>query len=180
MIDLTNVDSVHTAAEPSHWVMRWASLLAVGAEVLDVACGNGRHARYLAARGFRVTAVDRDARATAYLKGAPNMTIVTADLEADAWPFADRIFDGIVVTNYLHRPLFAPMIDGLGSGGLLIYETFAAGNERFGRPSNPEFLLQPGELLDATRDAFHVVAYEDVFVEQPRPAMVQRLCARRF
>jgi SAM-dependent methyltransferase len=104
---------------------------------------------------------------------------VTADLEAGPWPVAGRRFDAIVVTNYLHRPLLPVLVDSLEPGGLLLYETFARGNERFGKPSNPDFLLAPGELLEAVRGRLAVVAYEDLVVGEPRPAAVQRLCARR-
>ena len=113
------------------------------------------------------------------LAGASNVTTRCADIEAAAWPYAGRTFGAIVVTNYLHRPLFPHLLAALAPGGVLIYETFALGNERYGRPANPDFLLKPGELLDVVRGVCRVVAYEDVAVEQPRPAMVQRLCALR-
>jgi SAM-dependent methyltransferase len=162
---------------PSPWVTRWAGLIRPGGEVLDLACGAGRHARYLAAQGFEVCAVDRD---TALFPGPPaGVTLVGADLEAGPWPFAGRRFDAIVATNYLHRPLLHVLVDSLEPGGVLVYETFARGNERFGKPSNPDFLLAPGELLEAVRGRLRVVAYEDLVVTAPRPAAVQRLCARR-
>lgn len=162
---------------PSPWVVRWASLIRPGGEVLDLACGAGRHARHLAAQGFEVCAVDRD---PALFPGPPaGVTLVGADLEAGPWPFAGRRFDAIVATNYLHRPLLPVLVDSLEPGGILVYETFARGNERFGKPSNPDFLLAPGELLEAVRGRLRVVAYEDLVVTVPRPAAVQRLCARR-
>jgi len=165
------------ALGPSAWVLRWIPLIRPGGEVLDVACGGGRHARHLAALGFEAVAVDRD---PALFQDPPaGVRLVQADLEAGAWPFPGRRFDAIVVTNYLHRPLLPVLAASLEPGGLLVYETFARGNERFGRPSNPDFLLAPGELLEAVRGRLRVLAYEDLVVAEPRPAAVQRLCARR-
>jgi SAM-dependent methyltransferase len=152
-------------------------LIAPGGRVLDVACGGGRHARYLAQLGHAVEAVDRDAAALATLTGVDGIATCAADLENGQWPYADVRFAGIVVANYLHRPLLPRLIEALARGGVLIYETFAAGNERYGRPRNPDFLLQPGELLEVVRGRLRVVAYEDVFTERPRPALVQRICA---
>jgi len=170
----------HGSELPSGWVLRWAHLVKARGTVLDLACGGGRHACWLAERGYEVTAVDRDPEAIAALRGVAGVTGLLADLEGDnPWPLAGRRFDGIVVTNYLHRPLFAPIIESLAEDGVLIYETFAAGNERFGRPSNPQFLLQPGELLDAFGKALTVVAYEQGRLERPKLAMIQRLCAIR-
>jgi SAM-dependent methyltransferase len=162
---------------PSPWVARWAGLIRPGGEVLDVACGAGRHARFLAAQGFEVCAVDRD---PGLFPSPPRgVTLVGADLEAGPWPFAGRRFDAVVVSNYLHRPLLPVLVDSLEAGGVLVYETFARGNERFGKPSNPDFLLAPGELLEAVHGKLRVVAYEDLVVSVPRPAAIQRLCARR-
>ena len=146
---------------------------------MDLACGSGRHSRLLAALGYQVLAVDRDAGALASFGGVARIETHVADLESAPWPFAGRTFGGIVVTNYLHRPLFESILHALAPRGLLIYETFAAGNEKFGKPSNPAFLLRPGELLALAGDVLRVVAYEDVQVADPRPAMVQRLCAER-
>lgn len=145
--------------------------------MLDLACGGGRHARYLAKLELRVEAVDRDAEALARLAGVGGVTTRVADLELGPWPFAAQQFDAIVVTNYLHRPLFSHLVAALTGGGVLIYETFAAGNERYGRPANPDFLLQPGELLEVARGHLRVIAYEDVYVDVPKPALVQRICA---
>jgi SAM-dependent methyltransferase len=163
---------------PSAWVARWARSIPPG-ETLDLACGGGRHARLLAALGHPVLAVDRDAAALAQAAG-PGITTQQFDLEEEGstWPFAPGRFAGIVVTNYLHRPLFAQLAQALAPDGMLVYETFAMGNERFGKPSNPAFLLAPGELLDvAPRHGLRVLAYEDGSVATPRPARVQRLCA---
>ncbi len=163
---------------PSPWVARFAPLIPAG-EVLDLACGGGRHARHLAALGHPVTALDRDAQALALAAG-PGITTLQYDLEADgaAWPFAAGRFAGIVVTNYLHRPLLAALAASLRPDGVLIYETFAIGNEAFGKPSNPAFLLARGELLAAAHQAgLRVIAFEDGFVGAPKPAMLQRLCA---
>jgi SAM-dependent methyltransferase len=162
---------------PSPWIVRWAPLVRPGGAVLDLACGSGRHARYLARMGFEVLAVDRDP--SLFPDPPAGVTLVEADLESGPWPFPGRGFDAIVVANYLHRPLMPRLVSSLKPGGVLVYETFARGNERFGKPSNPDFLLLPGELLEAVRGQLRVVAYEDVVVAEPRPAAIQRLCARR-
>ncbi|WP_321794545.1 class I SAM-dependent methyltransferase [Caballeronia sp. J97] len=166
---------------PSRWVERWAHLVAPGGAVLDVAAGSGRHARWFASRGFPVLAVDRDATALASMSALERIETLVADLENGApWPLAvDRTFDAIVVTNYLHRPLFGHFMNALAPGGVLICETFAAGNGSVGKPSNPAFLLEPGELLEAVRGRLRVIAYEDGFVDAPRAAYVQRICAVR-
>ena len=145
--------------------------------MLDLACGGGRHSRFLAGAGFHVCAADRDAGPLAELSGVPGVSVQVADLERAPWPFKDRHFAGIVVANYLYRPLFPHLLKALAEDGVLIYETFALGNERFGKPSNPDFLLQPGELLELVRGKLRVLAYEDLQVSLPKPAMVQRICA---
>jgi SAM-dependent methyltransferase len=173
---------VHENIEsPSAWVLRWAHLAPSGGRVLDVACGAGRHARWFAARGHAVDAVDRNAAALAALSGVAKVTPLCADLEGEggAWPCVPDAYGCVVVTNYLHRPLWPHLLDALAPGGLLLYETFALGNERFGRPSNPDFLLRPGELLEVVRGRLWVHAYEDLVVEVPRPARLQRICAVR-
>lgn len=142
--------------------------------MLDVACGQGRHLRWFASHGHRVTGVDRDASAQAS-PGALG-TIVQADLEGAPWPLPGRTFDAVIVTNYLWRPLWPALRASLAPGGVLIYETFGVGNEAFGRPSNPAYLLQPGELLDAFRD-LRIVAYEEGVLTAPARC-VQRLAAR--
>src|SRR5262245_43820789 len=166
----------HELQTPSRWVVRWAALIRAGGTALDVACGHGRHARYLATLGYRVTAVDRDVTAVAVLDG---IRAVQADLEGTRWPFEAGAFDGVVVTNYLHRPLFLALAASLAPGGVLIYETFMLGNERYGRPSNPDFLLRPYELAEAWRGRLATVAFEQGRVEQPKPAVIQRICAVR-
>jgi SAM-dependent methyltransferase len=156
-------------------VRRWAPLIAPHGRVLDVACGTGRHLRWLAAQGFALTGVDRDAAALQPLAGLGRT--VVADIEKDAWPLMGEAFDGVVVTNYLWRPLLATIVAAVAPGGVLIYETFAVGNERFGKPSNPDFLLQPGELLWAC-STLQVVAYEDGLLDDPLRRL-QRITARR-
>jgi SAM-dependent methyltransferase len=170
----------HANLDPSPWVLRWAPLIAPGGAVLDLACGAGRHARSLAARGHSVLALDRDRDALAGLAGVNGIEAVYADLEdGSPWPLADRRFAAVIVVNYLHRPLFPALAGALADGGVLVYETFAAGNERFGKPSNPQFLLRPGELLEAFAGVLRLVAFEQGRVERPKPALIQRLCALR-
>ena len=162
----------------SRWVARFAYLVARTGPVLDLAAGGGRHSRYFLARGNRIVALDRDVTALADLAAHPAAEVIAADLETGArWPLGERRFVGVIVTNYLYRPILPMIINAVAPGGALIYETFAAGNERFGKPSNPAFLLTPGELLVAVRDRLRVVAYEDLEVAEPRPAMVQRIAA---
>lgn len=163
--------------EPSRWVRRFSPLIMPGGTVLDLACGNGRHARFLESIGMRVEAVDRDAEALAALAGSTGIVARQADLEGGTWPYEGIRFEGIVVTNYLHRPLFPRLIEALAEGGVLIYETFMSGHERFGRPSNPDFLLRPNELLEAFGGPLAIVAFEQGEVARPQPAVVQRLCA---
>jgi SAM-dependent methyltransferase len=167
-----------TLLPPSAWVTRFAPLIPKGLPVLDVAAGNGRHARWLHTRGHPVVAIDRDIAGLADLKDQNGIEIIAADLETDApFPLTGRSFAGVIVTNYLHRPILPALVAALAPGGLLIYETFAHGNERFGKPSNPDFLLQPGELLEAVRGRLRVIAYEDLEVATPKPAMIQRIAA---
>ena len=163
---------------PSPWVVRFAPKIRTGGTVLDLAAGGGRHARYLRELGFRVSAVDIDLSKMSDLADDDGVELVEADLEAGPWPFPGRRFDGIVVTNYLHRPLLSMLAESLAPGGLLIYETFAEGNARYGRPSNPEFLVREGELLSAFSE-LNVLEYEHGFEEQPRPAVRQRICAQQ-
>ncbi|CUA94706.1 class I SAM-dependent methyltransferase [Thiomonas bhubaneswarensis] len=165
------------ALPPSPWIVRHAAWLRPGATVLDVACGGGRHVRWLYQRGFKVFAVDRNAEAIAGLSAIADARV--ADLEAGPWPYGDQTFDAVVVTNYLWRPLLPRIVQAIASGGFLLYETFAVGQASLGKPSNPEFLLRPGELLDAVRPTLRALAYEDGFVETPHPAYVQRIAAVR-
>lgn len=158
---------------PSDWVRRWAPLLRPGGRVLDLACGSGRHLRWLAAQGLQLTGVDRDAAALQPL--ATLGEIIVADIENGPWPLAGRRFDGVVVTNYLWRPLWPQILALLAEGGVLIYETFADGQQTVGRPSRPDFLLRPGELLDLCR-GLHVVAYENGVLAAPE-RFVQRIVA---
>lgn len=163
--------------KPSPWVARWAGLIPPGATVLDIACGRGRHLRWFAARGHPVTGIDRDAGALAGLQGLGEL--IEADLEAGPWPLAERHFGAVVVTNYLWRPLLPTVLASVARGGVLLYETFASGNETVGRPSRPDFLLDPGELLDLChRPGWRVIAYEDGFLTTP-DRFVQRVAAVR-
>jgi SAM-dependent methyltransferase len=173
--------SAHVAGDPSSWIVRWSHLILAGGPVLDVAAGGGRHARWLAARGHPVVALERDPAALDLLGTIPGVQALAADLEdGSPWPFSDdRRFAAVVVTNYLHRPLLPRLVAALAPGGALLYETFARGNETVGKPSNPAFLLAPGELLDAVRGSLRVVAFEDGFTASPRPAFIQRICAVR-
>lgn len=164
---------MHGTQAASPWIERWAHLVPACGTVLDVACGHGRHSRFFAQRGMRVTAVDRDADAIATLAGVAET--VVADIEGGAWPFPSRSFDAVIVTNYLWRPVMPSILAAVAPGGVLIYETFAAGNEAFGKPSRPDFLLQPGELLRICSE-FDVVAYEHGRLEQPT-RIVQRIAA---
>jgi SAM-dependent methyltransferase len=154
-------------------VCRWAGLIRPGGRVLDLACGSGRHVRWLAQQGFAVTAVDRDAVALDALRGVARVRV--ADLEGAPWPLPGEHFDALVVTNYLWRPLWPDLLGALAAGGVLIYETFADGNQSVGKPSRADFLLRHGELLDAAR-GLRIVAYEDGFLQTP-PRYVQRIAA---
>ena len=162
---------------PSAWVQRFAPLIPAGGTVLDLACGRGRHSRLLAGMGYAVEAVDRDQEALATLSDLDCVSTRCADLEGGPWPYGGREFAAIVVTNYLWRPLMPLLLAALGADGVLIYETFMIGHERFGKPTNPAFLLRPGELLEVVRSRLSIVAFEQGEVAQA--AVVQRLCAIR-
>lgn len=173
----------HSSCNPSEWVCRWTHLIPDhrpgGPTALDLACGQGRHSRWLVRQGCRVTAVDRDADALSHLQDlAPIARTVCADLENGPWPLNGLTFDAVVVTHYLWRPLWPQILASLAPGGLLIYETFADGNASVGKPSRPDFLLQPGELLERCQ-SLHIVAYEDGFLSEP-DRFVQRICAIRL
>lgn len=165
----------HGLGAPSAWVTRWTPLLPAGSRVLDLACGGGRHVRRLAAQGHQLTAIDRDATACEPLRDVAE--VIVADVEHGPWPCTGRQFGAVLVTNYLWRPLWPRILESLAPGGLLIYETFAAGNETVGRPARSDFLLQPGELL-ARCQALRIVAYEDGFLGSP-DRFVQRIVAAR-
>jgi SAM-dependent methyltransferase len=172
----------------SPWLAGHAALLPAAAQVLDLACGWGRNARWLAAQGHQVLAVDRDVEALASMAGVAGVTTLCADLEGAPWPLADAQFDAVLVCRYLHRPLFPHVFAAVKPGGLLVYETFMQGNERFGRPARPEFLLAPGELVACVREAgWQLLAAregEETLAaggpaEPPRQAMTQAIVARR-
>lgn len=173
--------AIHGTGQPSDWVTRWAHLLPPGGRVLDLACGAGRHAHWLASKGMRVTAVDRDAAALHTLRAQwpanaePPEAVIEADIENHAWPLAGKRFDGIVVTNYLWRPLWPDLLACLAPGGVYIHETFAHGNASVGKPSRPDFLLQPGELLRVCA-SHRIVAFEDGFCGAP-DRYIQRIVA---
>lgn len=169
---------MNPAMAPSPWVTRWAGLIPSACPVLDLACGNGRHAVYLAGLGHPVLAVDIDPGLSGPIRGTPGVEWLQADLEGAPWPCAGRRFGAVLVSRYLYRPLFDTLFDSLESGGILIYETFALGQAKYGRPRNPAHLLLPGELLEAVHGRLQVIAFEDVEEVEQRRCM-QRLCARR-
>ena len=165
---------------PSPWVVRHAQSIPARGKVLDLACGSGRHARFLAGLGYPVLAVDRDAEALAGLSTIEGITTRLLDLEGEEWPLAGQVFDGIVVTNYLWRPRLPDVLALLAPGGVLIYETFMVGNAAYGKPSNPDFLLQAGELRQlAAAAGLREVEYAEGYVASPKPAMRQAVCAIR-
>jgi len=170
-------DTKNELIEVSAWVKRFASTIPQEGLVLDLACGSGRNSLHLAHLGYSVLAVDRDTASLESLK-IPLIQIQTLDLEGELWPLANHQFAGVVVTNYLYRPFLDFLPEMLVDDGVLIYETFALGNAEFGKPSNPNFLLNPGELLGlAQAHGLTVLSYEDIYVDHPKPAMIQRLCA---
>jgi len=163
---------------PAPWIVQWAGLVAPDATVLDLAAGRGRHSTLFAERGHKVTAVDREVSA---LPKHPNIERLQADLEdGSPWPLGARQFGAVVVANYLHRPLMPTLLEAIAPGGMLLYQTFMEGHERFGRPSNPDHLLKDGELLELVRGRFSVIAYEARLISEPAMAMVQRIAARRL
>ena len=163
---------------PAPWIVQWAGLVAPDATVLDLAAGRGRHSTLFAERGHKVTAVDREVSA---LPKHPNIERLQADLEdGSPWPLGARQFGAVVVANYLHRPLMPTLLEAIAPGGMLLYQTFMEGHERFGRPSNPDHLLRDSELLELVRGRFSVIAYEARLISEPAMAMVQRIAARRL
>lgn len=169
--------SVHSSTSPAPWVERFANRIAKGGMVLDLASGNGRHVRYLRSLGFSVLAIDVDVSRLDDVTDDGGVEVVEADLETESWPLGARQFNGIVVTNYLHRPLLPLLPTVLAPGGVLIYETFAKGNEKLGRPRNPAYLLDPGELIEAFTGKLRIIAYEHGLEERPSRAVRQRICA---
>jgi SAM-dependent methyltransferase len=168
----------HASDTPSSWIVRFAPLVRQNGCIIDVACGQGRHAKFFAARGASVLAVDRDAAALARLSGVPNIVVRQIDLEGELWPLEGQQFDAVVVVNYLHRPRFEALLDLVAPDGVLLYETFATGNEAYGRPSSPAFLLAPDELAQRVRGRLTLVAFEQGLAEaNGRRAVVQRLVA---
>ncbi|NQV47252.1 MAG: methyltransferase domain-containing protein [Rhodospirillaceae bacterium] len=172
--------------DPSPWVARFAPLIKKRGTALDLACGGGRHARYLLGLGLSVVLVDRNTEAVADLAENPYAEIITCDLEdgspafADGGPLAGRAFDAVIVSNYLYRPLFEALIGAVSPGGIFIYETFARGNERYAKPRNPDHLLKSGELLDVAAGHLQVIAYEHGIIEKgPIPGVIQRISAVR-
>ena len=166
---------LHGQEPTSSWVARWSHLLPAGCTVLDLACGHGRHMRHFAQLGHPVTGVDRNPDAIADV--SPLGEAICADIENGPWPLADRTFGGVVVTNYLWRPLWPHILQSLAPNGVLIYETFSTGNETVGKPSRPDFLLQQGELLNVCK-SLRIVAFQEVFITEP-DRFVQRIVAVR-
>lgn len=162
---------------PSPWIERFLPLIAPGGRVLDVACGSGRHIIAATRRGLKVTGIDRNISKARPLADRPGVELIEMDLETGAqWPFAPESFDAVIVANYLWRPILPAIVATVNRTGVLIYETFAIGNERFGRPSNPDFLLRPGELVDAVSGRLTPIRYEHARLENP-DRIVQRICA---
>jgi len=165
---------------PSPWILRFAPMVPAGGRVLDLACGSGRHGRLFLDRGHPVTFVDRNVSGVGDLVGRSDVEIIGADLETgDPWPLGDRRFAGVVVTNYLWRPILPRITAAVTPGGLLIYETFAQGNEAFGRPCNPDFLLTAGELFEAVRGELRILAYSQHIRGAPSQAVIQHIAAIR-
>jgi SAM-dependent methyltransferase len=158
----------------SAWVRRWSHLVSPGSRALDLACGSGRHVRFLASLGADVLAVDRDAGALEPLAGVPSVKVLCCDLESDKWPLSNQRFDVIIVTNYLYRPHFPALFEALAPEGVLIFETFALGQASFGRLRNPAFLLRSGELLTLCAGQ-HILAYEDGIQTGQTRCRVQRI-----
>jgi len=172
------MNAPHDVNHPSSWITRFAGLIVPGGHVLDVACGKGRNTRHFLEKGLRVSALDIDVSGLNDLQDSPLLTRIQTDLESDSWPLSGQTYDAVVVTNYLHRPILDDIVNSVGVSGLLLYETFAVGNEAFGRPRNPDYLLRRGELLTRVAGRMTVLAYEDLTVDDPGPAAIQRICAR--
>lgn len=162
---------------PSPWIMRFLHLVQKRRPVLDLACGAGRHARIFLVEGYKVIALDRDVTGLEDLAHTPDIEVIEADLEAEEWPLVNQKFSGIVVTNYLYRPLFPYLINALAPDGVLLYETFSMGNERYGRPTNSEFLLRPNELRKRLEGPLHILSFEQGQTGGDTPRVIQRICA---
>ena len=169
--------NMHEGLPPSAWVQRCSDLLKPCSTVLDLACGSGRHTHYLAGKGHDVTALDKNPEALSKISSSIGISPYEFDLETGSWPFSELKFDAIVVTNYLYRPILQNIVDTLSPSGILIYETFMSGNEQFGRPSNPDFLLRPNELINLVHEKLNVLLYEAGRVNDPKPGLIQRICA---
>ncbi|MGZ4977223.1 MAG: class I SAM-dependent methyltransferase [Methylobacter sp.] len=167
----------YTLEKPSPWIIKNASMFRKNGRVLDLACGYGRHAIWLAKQGYQVDAIDRDAEAVSAMVGMGNINVLIVDLEEGDWPQSGQMYDGIIVSRYLYRPLLPTFAELLNPGGVLIYETFMTGNERYGKPSNPDFLLLPNELFDVYSPLLNIIAFEQGEQQMPRPAVMQRICA---
>ncbi len=177
---MTTSNSHDNRAGPSPWVERFAAAVPPDGTVLDLACGGGRHGRLFLAKEHPTTFLDRNVAAVQDLADNALAAPIEADLEADTgWPLEGRQFDAVVVTNYLWRPILPCIVAAVAPGGLLVYETFALGNEAFGRPRNPDFLLRPGELLEAVRGRLDILAYEQRIESEPKPRVIQHIAARR-
>jgi SAM-dependent methyltransferase len=164
---------------PSPWMMKYAPQIKSKGRVLDLACGKGRHAIWLAQQGFLVDAIDRDQNTTSHMKDIENINVLILDLETSEPPKFTHTYDGIIVSRYLHRPLLTLLADILNPSGILIYETFMSGNERYGKPSNPDFLLLPDELLTTYAPLLSIIGFEQGEEQEPRPAVIQRICAQK-
>jgi SAM-dependent methyltransferase len=176
---MSQTGSLQPPHTPSAWVERFAGQVPTASRVLDVACGAGRHTRLFLDRGNSVTAIDRDLSRLNDIC-SERLLRIEVDLETGtSWPLGGERFAGVIVTNYLYRPMLQDLVASVASGGLLIYETFAQGNEQFGKPINPNFLLRPGELLNLVHGTLQVIAYENITVTQPKLARIQRICAYR-
>lgn len=177
---VTNMIEQISIEQPSPWIVKHAPLIRKNGRVLDLACGSGRHAIWLAKQGYRVDALDRDAKALESMAGMDNINVLNVDIEAGGLPGLGHRYDGIIVSRYLYRPLLSRLTGLLKPGGILIYETFMTGNERYGKPSNPDFLLLPNELLETYSPLLSIIAFEQGEVKMPRPAVMQRICAKKI
>lgn len=183
-VNNTQTGAHRVTMNPSEWIVRYAPLIGEGASILDLACGSGRNGRVFLGGGRKVTFVDIDTSGVQDLAGVRGVEILEADLEGSShqgggWPFGQKRFDCVIVVNYLWRPILDDICAAVAPGGILLYETFMIGNEAFGRPRSPDFLLNPGELVDAAGEDFHILAFEEGAVGTPPSAVKQALAARR-